>query len=500
VRARGSDHIFQGGMKEKADVMKHQQEDQDMVIAPEFIKDSESLKQVAMRSLFERLDALCEGTIAVDKQARVVWVNDKYLQMLGYEDTKDVLGREVEEIIPRSLLRQVVQTGEPILLDLMAFGNETFVVTRMPLTDSKGQVVGAVGFCLYDKLHYLKPLLGKFAKLQEELLETKRLLVENRRPRYTLASYIGSSPAGVEVKRQARRAAQLDATVLLLGETGTGKELLAQAIHACSDRAHKPFIAINTAAIPETLLESEFFGVAPGAYTGADKRGRDGKFKLAHGGTLFLDEVGDMPLQMQAKLLRVLQEQEIEPLGSNKIIKVDVRIIAATSIDLNKFVASGRFRSDLYYRLNVLTITLPPLRERLSDLDALCESALEQIVERTGMPRREMTPSALQRLGDYAWPGNVRELRNVMEKAVLHSDNRRLVADDFAGILPPAAQRFIQSSKGVQSLAQAVAEAERVAITAALQAAGGKKLMAAQLLGISRATLYEKLAHFNVQT
>jgi transcriptional regulator with PAS, ATPase and Fis domain len=199
-------------------------------------------------------------------------------------------------------------------------------------------------------------------------------------------------------------------------------------------------------------------------------------------------------------LLRVLQEQEIEPLGSNKIIKVDVRIIAATSIDLNKFVASGRFRSDLYYRLNVLTITLPPLRERLSDLDALCESALEQIVERTGMPRREMTPSALQRLGDYAWPGNVRELRNVMEKAVLHSDNRRLVADDFAGILPPAAQRFIQSSKGVQSLAQAVAEAERVAITAALQAAGGKKLMAAQLLGISRATLYEKLAHFNVQT
>ena len=372
-----------------------------MQLTNEFLLDSAGLKAVAMQSLFERLDAQCEGAMAVDRDGRIVWMSDKYLHMLGRSDQAEVLGQPVERIIPHSLLRQVVTTGEPILLDLMAFGSETFVVTRMPITDARGTVIGAVGFCLYDKLHHLKPLLGKFEKLQDELAETRRQLVEKRRTRYTLANYIGSSPACMVVKQQARRAAQLDTTVLLLGETGTGKELLAQAIHASSDRSGKPFIAINTAAIPETLLEAELFGAAPGAYTGADKRGRDGKFKRADGGTLFLDEVGDMPLQMQAKLLRVLQEQEVEPLGANSVIKVNVRIIAATSIDLKHFVDSARFRSDLYYRLNVLSITLPPLRERLSDLDALCESALEQMSEHTGMTRRQITPCGLERLAAY---------------------------------------------------------------------------------------------------
>jgi transcriptional regulator with PAS, ATPase and Fis domain len=201
-----------------------------------------------------------------------------------------------------------------------------------------------------------------------------------------------------------------------------------------------------------------------------------------------------MPLQIQAKLLRVLQEQEVEPLGSNKVIKVDVRIIAATSIDLVQALAQGRLRRDLYYRLNVLSITLPPLRERIADLEALCEGALEQIAERTGMARRELTPGALQRLGGYDWPGNVRELRNVLEKAVLHSDNRRLVADDFDTILPRLAAAKTGAPGLVQPLAQAVAAAERGAIEAALAAAGGKKTEAARLLGISRATLYEKMA------
>ncbi|NRR34155.1 sigma 54-interacting transcriptional regulator [Oxalobacteraceae bacterium] len=463
-----------------------------------FTKNPDGLKQLAAPALLHRLGDICEGTIAVDAQARIVWLNDKYLHMLGFSDPQALLGRDVEEFIPHSLLRQVVTTGEAILLDLMAFGSETFVVTRLPLTDSTGKIIGAVGFCLYEKLHHLKPLLGKFSRLQEELAETRRQLVENRRPRYTLASYVGNGPASLEVKRQARRAAQLDTTVLLLGETGTGKELLAQAIHASSDRAAQAFIAVNAAAIPETLLEAEFFGVAAGAYTGADKRGREGKFKLAHGGTLFLDEVGDMPLQIQAKLLRVLQEQEIEPLGSNKVIKVDVRIIAATSINLQQSVAQGRFRSDLYYRLNVLSINLPPLRDRSTDLEALCESALEQITERTGMPRREITQSALQRLAAYDWPGNVRELRNVLEKAVLHSDSKRLVAEDFATILPQGMSLLSTFAQEVQPLAQVVAEAERKAITAALQAAGGKKIAAAQLLGISRATLYEKLAQLKL--
>jgi transcriptional regulator with PAS, ATPase and Fis domain len=272
-------------------------------------------------------------------------------------------------------------------------------------------------------------------------------------------------------------------------------------------------VAVNVAAVPETLLEAEFFGVAPGAYTGADAKGRDGKFKIADGGTLFLDEVGDMPLQMQAKLLRVLQEQEIEPLGSNKVIKVNVRVIAATSHDLKRLVADGKFRSDLYYRLNVLPIHLPPLRQRLEDLAALCEQLLAQIAERTGMPQREVSSSGKSVLAAYHWPGNVRELRNVLEQAAMQTDNLQLDAEDFQSVMlnvEPIPQASLTSSiANVEanaaigeeqeftlpdcSLPDAIADLEKKFIQAALVKTGGNKASAARLLGISRATLYQKM-------
>jgi transcriptional regulator with PAS, ATPase and Fis domain len=469
-----------------------------MKLEQRFLNGADEIRRLAMQTLFERLDSLCEGALAVDTQARIVWMNDKYAKKLGLGSVEQALGREVEEVIPHSLMRQVVQTGEPILLDIMPFGDEQFVVTRMPLNDERGRVIGAVGFVLYDRLQYLKPLVGKFAQLQSELTSAQRRIAEGRRARYTFASLVGSSPACVELKRQARRAAQQEATILLVGETGTGKELLAHAIHAASPRAAMPFIAMNVAAVPETLMEAEFFGAAPGAYTGADRRGRDGKFKLADGGTLFLDEVGDMPMAVQAKLLRALQEQEIEPLGSNKVLKVDVRVVAATSQDLEELVKRNRFRSDLYYRLNVLSIKLPPLRERLQDLDALCELVLAQIAERTGTPQREIAAEAHAALATYAWPGNIRELRNVIEKAAMLSERRRLELEDVTAVLPALADPRSRPQSGTRSLAAAVAEAERTAILAALQAARGNKSVAAQALGISRATLYEKLAQFGV--
>jgi transcriptional regulator with PAS, ATPase and Fis domain len=281
-----------------------------------------------------------------------------------------------------------------------------------------------------------------------------------------------------------------------VGETGTGKEVLAQAIHGASPRAHGPFIGINVAAVPDTLLEAEFFGAAAGAYTGADKRGRDGKFVLANGGTLFLDEVGDMPLNMQAKLLRVLQEKEVEPLGSNKVARVDVRVIAASSVDLRQMVAMGRFRSDLYYRLSVLPIELPPLRSRLSDIEMLAEFIFAEIAARSGRPQRELAPTALAVLGAHAWPGNIRELRNVLEQASLNSDNPRLSAEDFQLVLPRQAPAPL--GQPTLKLADIVADAERGAIRSALAAAEGKKILAAELLGISRATLYEKLSALSV--
>ena len=463
--------------------------------------DSDAIVKLAARSMFELFSNLAQGMMLVDRAGRVVWINEpykKFLPALGFDRVEDFVGRPVEEVVPNTLMRHVIESGKPILVDLLSNKAGTFVVSRIPLRDEAGEVIGALGMVLFDHPETtLQPLIAKFATLQRDLDEARKALAQQRRAKYTLASFIGSSPAVLEVKRQARRAAQSGATVLLLGETGTGKELLAHAIHAGSVRAERPFISVNLAAVPETLLEAEFFGVAPGAYTGAERKGRDGKFRLADAGTLFLDEIGDMPLALQAKLLRALQEQEFEALGSNKVIKVDVRVIAATSRDLRKLVAEGRFREDLYYRLNVLQVRLPALRERVADLEALAESLLEGIAVRTGMPQRELAPSALAALAAYRWPGNVRELRNVLEQAAMLTDNQRLCDADFAAILPATAAAPIEDDPVPQSLRplpQLIAEIERNSIESALAATGGNKASAAKLLGISRATLYERLA------
>jgi transcriptional regulator with PAS, ATPase and Fis domain len=456
--------------------------------------DAQGILKLAARSMFDLFSSMAQGMLLVDREARVVWINEGYrrfLPALGFDSTEDFVGRRVEDVIPNTLMRHVVETGKPILVDLLSNRAGTFVVSRIPLHDERGEVIGALGMVLFDHPETtLQPLIAKFARLQRDLDEARRELAGQRRTKYTFASFIGSSPVALEVKRQARRAAQAEGNVLLLGETGTGKELIAHAVHAASARADKPFVGVNLAAVPETLLEAEFFGVAPGAYTGADRKGREGKFKLADGGTLFLDEAGDMPAALQGKLLRALQEQEIEPLGSNRVIKVDVRVIAATSRDLKALVAEGRFREDLYYRLSVLPVRLPALRERPGDIEAIAESLLESIAARSGMPQRELTAPALEVLASYPWPGNVRELRNVLEQAAMLTDHARLRAEDFKGILipAPAGKRPAQ-----RPLPQLVADLERRSIESALAATRGNKVSAARLLGISRATLYEKL-------
>jgi transcriptional regulator with PAS, ATPase and Fis domain len=311
----------------------------------------------------------------------------------------------------------------------------------------------------------------------------------------------------VEVKRQARRAALSSSPVLLLGETGTGKELLAHAIHAASARADGPFVSINIAAVPDTLLEAEFFGVAPGAFTGADRKGRVGKFKLADGGTLFLDEIGDMPVSLQPKLLRALQEGEIEALGSNKVVPFDARVIAATSRDLRALVREGRFREDLYYRLNVLPIRVPPLRERSGDIPALVEVLGEDMALRSGSAPPELSADAIALLSAQEWRGNIRELRNVLEQASMRSDTRQIGVKDLEAVLRQSgikqiAPRILPADEAVarpadgrvlRPLADQVAEVERSAIEAALAATQGNKVAAAKLLGISRAKLYERL-------
>jgi transcriptional regulator with PAS, ATPase and Fis domain len=479
--------------------------------------DAERVLALAAQSMFETFASTAMGTMVVDSAHRIVWIDDGYrrfLPALGHAEG-DFVGRRVEEVVPNTLMGQVVESGTPILVDLLTSQAGTFLVSRLPLRNEQGEVIGAVGFVLLDHPETtMQPLIGKFSRLQTELDAARRQIAEARRPRYTIASFIGSSPAALEVKRQARRVAQTDSTTLLLGETGTGKELLAHGIHAASRRAARAFVGVNIAAVPDTLLEAEFFGVAPGAYTGADRKGREGKFKLADGGTLFLDEIGDMPLGLQSKLLRALQEQEIEPLGSNRMQRVDVRIVAATSRDLATMVAAGTFRADLYYRLNVLPIRLPALRERLADLEALVESLSEDIARRSGLPPRSLSPEALALLARRDWPGNIRELRNTLEQAALMTDDLVLEPRHFDG--PMAATPGPASSTAVErtgspapvqppreippappaarTLADQVADVERAAIAQALRDTGGNRAQTARQLGMSRAALYDRLA------
>jgi len=490
--------------------------------APALPLDADGILALAARSMFQLFSSVSQGMFLVDRAGRIVWVNEGYrrfLPDLGLGSVEQFVGRMVEEVIPNTQMRRVLETGQPVLIDLLTNRAGTFVVSRIPLRDEAQQVIGAIGIVLFDHPETtLQPLISKFALLQRELDDARRELAVQRgrsrleqaggggrRAKYTFASFVGSSAAAVEVKRQARRAAQSLSPVLLLGETGTGKELLAHAIHAASSRASGPFVSVNIAAIPDTLLEAEFFGVAPGAYTGADRRGRDGKFKLADGGTLFLDEIGDMPPHLQAKLLRALQEGEIEPLGSNQLVPFDVRVVAATSRDLPALVREGRFREDLFYRLHVLPIRVPPLRERRGDIPALVEVLGEDLALRNGTAPPELLPDALALLVAQSWRGNIRELRNVLEQAVMRSDTlaidgaqlTQLLRESGVELAPPAPDGappgMDDAARLLRPLAVQVAELERRAIAAALAAHAGNKQATARQLGISRATLYARM-------
>ncbi|MEJ8847306.1 sigma-54 interaction domain-containing protein [Variovorax rhizosphaerae] len=505
--------------------------------SPALPLDANAIHALAARSMFHLFSSISQGMFLVDRSGRIVWVNEGYkrfLPALGFSSVDQFMGRMVEDVIPNTLMRQVLETGKPILIDLLTNKAGTFVVSRIPLHEERegdaghvpGEVIGAIGIVLFDHPETtLQPLISKFAMLQRDLDDARRELATQRanpllrpssdgqrRAKYTFASFIGSSPAAVDVKRHARRAAQSSSPVLLLGETGTGKELLAHAIHTASARANGPFVSLNIAAVPDTLLEAEFFGFAPGAFTGADRRGREGKFKLADGGTLFLDEIGDMPMSLQAKLLRALQEGEIEPLGSNKLVAFDARVIAATSRDLPALVRDGRFREDLYYRLNVLPLRVPPLRERRGDIPALVEALGEDMAQRSGEAPPELMPDALALLAAQHWRGNTRELRNVLEQLAMRSDSTRIDAAEVKRVLAETGLEQIatpapmteshddaEGERLLRPLTEQIAELEQRAIAAAMAKTGGNKLAASRLLGISRATLYDRMTDPNAK-
>jgi PAS domain S-box-containing protein len=338
----------------------------------------------------------------------------------------------------------------------------------------------------------------------------RSLTVETEYLREEISSLVGSeeivgrSEALVKVLNEVKEVAATDATVLILGETGTGKELIARAIHGASRRRDKPLIKVNCAAIPATLIESEFFGHEQGAFTGATKK-RDGRFALAHGGTIFLDEVGELPLDLQSKLLRVLQEGEFEPVGSSQTRKVDVRVITATNRDLEKSAREGHFREDLYYRLNVFPIQVPPLRERRADIGILATAFAQKYAQRMGRTLEPLSDDCLRRLQAYSWPGNVRELQNIIERAVITARDGRLNLDralpESVNAMPAALGSDGETQKRVRT-AKELEELERQNIIAALESADWKvagENGAAQLLGVKPTTLSSRMKALGIE-
>jgi len=448
-----------------------------------------------VRTLEEVLAGAGEWMLVVDANGIVTMISEGYAEFNG-TTVAEAVGRHVTDVVENTRMHVVAKTGVPEIGERQTIRGREMIVNRIPLRDGD-RVIGAYGRVIFKTVEQLRELASKMNVLESKVKYYEEELIHLRGARYTFASIVGGGPAIAAAKAEADRASRTDSTVLLRGETGTGKELFAHAIHAAGARRAGPFIKLNCAAVPAELLESELFGYEEGAFTGARKGGKPGKFELAAGGTLFLDEVGDMPLPMQAKLLRVLQEREVDRLGATGTRRVDLRLIAATGRNLEELVGEGTFRADLYYRVHVIPIRVPPLRERPEDLRAIAEAFLAGLAADTGEPKKRLSAELLEILRAHPWPGNVRELQNVLERAVAMSRGELLLPEHIpAHLLRDAPGAGKELTPG--SLASAKAEAERAAIQSALSAAGGNKTKAAALLRIHRVKLYDKLKRYGI--
>ncbi len=386
-----------------------------------------------------------------------------------------------------TLLRTAKERGsDAIFIMMTAFGTVETAVEAMR--------AGAENYL--TKPLDVNSVLVFLAKALEKrkLLRESQALRERVRERYKLSGMVGEAPELQAVYQVVKQAAPTKATVLILGESGTGKELIAQAVHEESDRANKPFIKVSCAALSETLLESELFGHEKGSFTGATGR-REGRFELADGGTLFLDEIGEIAPSTQVKLLRALQTREFERVGGTQTVKVDVRLVAATNRDLNAEVKAGRFREDLFYRLNVVAVTLPPMRRRKGDIPALVSHFVEKYAANYGKEVKGLAPGTLNALLAYDWPGNVRELENAVERAVVLCKGRELTADD----LPPTLQGPRPAGRDASSLipGATMAEIEREAILRTMELVGGSTAKASEMLGISIRKIQYRLKEYS---
>ena len=453
----------------------------------------ERFPKIDEASLLETmLAAPDELIVVVNKNGYIENMSQAYGDFLGIQ-VQNAIGRHVTEVIENTRMDIVVKMGVPETGETQDIHGEKMIATRIPIRKN-GMVIGAYGRVLVRNTRELHMLHDKLSSIEMELNMYKRTFEKINTAKYTVDDIIGDCSIMQDLKDSVRKVAKTNSNVLIMGESGTGKELFAHSIHAGSMRRKAPFVCVNCGSIPEQLIESELFGYEEGAFTGARKGGKIGLFPAAHGGTIFLDEIGELPLPMQVRLLRVLQDREIQRVGSNVREKVNVRVVAATNRNLYQMVKKGEFRSDLYYRLNVVTLHLPLLRERKEDLPLLIRMILSKISKKENLGAIEISREAMDHLLRYDWPGNVRELENVLERAINFTDAGEKIK---AKNLP---ERITGSmvSQTVMPLKELMENTEKDAIKDALLRCRNCKAKAANELGSSRTTLYEKMMKYEI--
>lgn len=442
------------------------------------------------------LESVHDGICVLDKDGYITYVNPSYLRIVG-EAREDLVNHSIEIISPKGARNKVLNTGEQVLGSISTKQNGVTIVANVNPIVVDGEVDGAVS--IVKDVSEVQGLVEKLNRVSARAEYLEQELWRIKRPARAFAKFIGRSGKALDALAVAAKAAEGLATVLIRGESGTGKELVAEGIHCASIRAGGPFIRVNCAAIPATLLESELFGHERGAFTGAIKK-KLGKFELAHKGTIFLDEIGEMEKNMQAKLLRVIQEKEIGRVGGEDIFKVDVRIIAATNRNLEEMVAAGEFREDLYYRLNVIPILLPSLRERKEDIPMLIEHFIDKINGEINKEIKGIRQDALEVLLQYRWPGNVRELENIIERAITLTDGKYIESRDLPIYLREnvsSATTLIDHTFSQESILP-WEEYEKQIIQMALRKYGSYNA-AAKALGLTHKTVAAKAQKYGIE-
>ncbi len=427
-----------------------------------------------------------ECIVLIDANGIVKKMNKPYAEFLEIKP-EDAIGKHVTEVIENTRLHIVTKTGKPEIGEIQRIKGNNAVTMRIPIIESD-KIQGAIGKVIFKDVDEVKALYKKLDSAKKELNFYKERLRKVNGEYFALDKIIGESEKITQLKKVVVQVANTNSTILITGESGTGKEVFANAIHELSDRRDSNFIKINCAAIPESILESELFGYEEGSFTGAKRGGKAGKFELAHGGTILLDEIGDMSLNMQAKILRVLQEKEVTRIGGHQTNRIDVRIIAATNQDLQQKIKKREFREDLYFRLNVVNLNLPPLRERPEDIKILCDYFIKIYNEKFGIYIKQIDDEALQYMIKYSWLGNVRELRNVIERAYNFVNGDTIKIEHLPGRMTK-----YQKTPSVGDLNKILNDIEKQSIIKALETTDGNKSRAAKILGINRSGLYQKL-------